>query len=139
MHSVKLFYESPFRHTVRPIVIRQAVKKVFENELKSFNYLNVIFCNDAFLLNLNKNFLNHNTYTDIITFNYSNIDIEGELYISFERLKENSEKFKVPIQTEILRLIIHGCLHLCGYQDKTKNAKAKMTELENSYLAILKP
>lgn len=98
--------------------------------------LNYIFCTDDYLLEKNKQFLNHNTLTDIITFDLSENDsnLVGEIYISIDRIKENAEKFSVAYQTELHRVIFHGALHLCGFKDKKKEDKALMTEMENQCL-----
>lgn len=102
--------------------------------LKSLSY---IFCSDSYLLEINKKFLNHDTLTDIITFpltGYYNF-IEGEIYISLERVKENALKFKCTESDELLRVIFHGLLHLCGFGDKSKKEKLIMREREDFYLS----
>lgn len=99
---------------------------------------NVIFCNDEFLYALNLKYLKHNTYTDIITFDYSDSEnIIGDIYISVERVKENAKKYQISFIEELSRVIIHGVLHLCGYKDKEKTAKKLMTEKEDYYLSLL--
>lgn len=118
------------------IEIKKLVKLIFKNEGKTFKSINIIFCNDRYLLKINQDFLRHNTFTDIITFNYSEAKIEGELYISVERAAENAILLNIDINNEIIRLIIHGILHLCGYTDKTKSQKLKMTEKENTYISM---
>jgi rRNA maturation RNase YbeY len=134
MSSINIHYQTPFKHTLKLVDIKRLVKIIFKKEAKAFNCINIIFCSDSFLLKINQDFLNHNSYTDIITFNYSEVEIEGELYISFERLVENANALNIDIDKEILRLIIHGCLHLCGYKDKIKKDKKEMTEMENLFL-----
>ena len=104
--------------------------------LKMSNYkvgdINIVFCNDTYLLEINQKYLNHNYFTDIITFDYSeNGIISGDLFISVDTVKENSLKFKVSFDEEIKRVIIHGVLHLLGYKDKTKSEKLKMKDAEN--------
>jgi rRNA maturation RNase YbeY len=95
--------------------------------------LNIIQYTDDELLNLNKKVLNHNYYTDILTFNYlEKPDIDGELFISFERVIDNQLKFKK--RNEIIRYIIHGCLHLCGIEDSTPELKNQIHLLEDKYL-----
>ncbi|MGB4776323.1 MAG: rRNA maturation RNase YbeY [Daejeonella sp.] len=98
--------------------------------------LNFIFCSDAYLLNMNKQFLKHDTYTDIITFDNSNEEKEiiGDIFISIDRIRENAKSFKVSEADELHRVMIHGTLHLLGYPDKGKTAKAIMTQKENDYL-----
>lgn len=102
--------------------------------------LNYIFCDDNYLLSINKKFLNHNTLTDIITFDNAikedagNKSIEGDIFISYERVKENAHEFKVLVHEEIKRVMIHGLLHLMGYKDKAPKDKTLMREKENYYL-----
>ena len=97
--------------------------------------INYIFCDDNYLLKLNKEFLNHNTLTDIISFDYSiGKQIHGDVYISIDRVLENSTKFKVKFLEELRRVMIHGILHYCGYKDKSESDKKQMREKENHYL-----
>lgn len=110
--------------------------------LKMTNYkvgdINIVFCNDTYLLEINQKYLNHNYFTDIITFDYSeNGIISGDLFISVDTVKENSLKFKVSFDEEIKRVIIHGVLHLLGYKDKTKSEKLKMKDAENMALSMI--
>ncbi len=116
------------------------VKSVIKKEGASLDSLNYIFCSDEYLRALNIQYLNHKTYTDIITFNYnpSKKEIEGEIYISVDRVRENADKFKTEFKTELNRVIIHGVLHLIGFNDKTKTEKSIMREKEDSYLSLLK-
>lgn len=98
--------------------------------------LSYIFCTDNYLLEKNIEFLNHNTLTDIITFDLSEKDTElcGEIYISIDRIQENAGKFSVAYNTELHRVIFHGALHLCGFKDKKKEDKTLMTQMENQCL-----
>lgn len=100
--------------------------------------LNFIFCSDQYLLKINQDYLNHNTLTDIVTFDQSDDanTIQGDIYISIDRIKENALKFKVLVDTELHRVIIHGVLHLLGYGDKNPTDKAKMREKEDRYLSL---
>jgi len=101
--------------------------------LKELNY---IFCSDEYLLQINQQYLNHDTLTDIVTFDNSEIpgNITGDIFISIERIRENASKFNVSERDELHRVIIHGALHLLGYTDKSKADKVKMTEKEDFYL-----
>jgi rRNA maturation RNase YbeY len=98
--------------------------------------ISYIFCDDAYLLEKNRQFLNHDTLTDIITFDLSEKDTElvSEIYISIDRIRENAGKFRIDYRTELHRVIFHGALHLCGFKDKKKEDKALMTEMENDCL-----
>jgi len=102
--------------------------------------INYIFCSDSFLLGLNQNYLDHNTLTDIITFDYSvsKNELEGEIYISIDRVSENAFKFKRDFEEELHRVIIHGVLHLAGYKDKKSTDKALMRKKEDTYLSLRK-
>lgn len=98
--------------------------------------LTYIFCTDEHLLQMNKQFLNHDTYTDIITFDLTADDnsLEGEIYISTDRITENALKFGVDYNNELHRVIFHGALHLCGYKDKTAADKVEMRKMEDKCL-----
>ena len=111
------------------------IKTVITKENKTLGELNYIFCTDEYLLEKNQTFLNHNTYTDIITFDYSEENqISGDIFISIERVKENARKFAVEFETELKRVMIHGVLHLIGYKDKSEDEQKLMREKENFYL-----
>jgi probable rRNA maturation factor len=106
-------------------------------ENKKIASLNIIFCDDAQLLQINQSFLNHNEYTDIITFDLSenkNEPVTAEIYISTERIRENARQFNTTIQRELHRVIFHGLLHLCGYGDKKPGEIKLMREKEEVYL-----
>ena len=114
------------------------INNIYIKEKIKLERLDYIFCSDSFLLKINQSYLQHNFYTDIITFNLSEKELEliGEIYISLDRIKENSIKFKTPYKNELLRVIFHGALHLCGYNDKTKEENITMRQKENYYLAL---
>ena len=112
------------------------IKQSILSEGKSLTYINIIFCNDDYLLNVNQEYLSHDYYTDIITFQYSEDPIEGELFISLERVKENAEHFKISYDKELQRVIIHGVLHLLGYEDKLEEDIAIIRAKEDHYLSI---
>jgi rRNA maturation RNase YbeY len=96
-----------------------------------------IFCDDAYLLDINKKHLGHDTYTDIITFDYSEgKSIAGDVFISIERVKENAKKFEQEFQNELLRVMAHGVLHLMGYSDKSKKEIAVMRQKEEEKLNL---
>ncbi len=117
--------------------VRQFISSLFEREGKILQRLDYIFCSDEFLLKINQTHLNHDFYTDIITFDLSEGEgVIGEIYISLDRVKENAKLFGNTTKQELLRVIIHGALHLCGYLDKTKTQIAIMRKMENSYLLL---
>ena len=97
-----------------------------------------IFCSDEYLYNLNQEYLNHDTYTDIITFPYSEPPlVEGDIFISIDRVKENASQFGAPFEQELHRVMIHGVLHLCGYSDKSPDEEALMRKKEDEALQLL--
>ena len=103
----------------------------------SIQELNYIFCSDDYLLEINKDYLQHDFLTDIITFDYVlGNNLSGDLYISVDRLKENAEEFKVPFENELKRVMVHGVLHLMGYSDKTDTAIAEMREKEEEKIKL---
>lgn len=135
------FFEEGIQYTLRgKEKIRKWIKNVIEEEGFSIvGETNFIFCSDEYLLKINKEYLNHDTYTDIITFDSSESDdeIAGDIFISIERVRENAKKFKCKIGDELHRVMVHGVLHLCGYDDLTVDDKREMTDKENYYLGLL--
>ena len=100
--------------------------------------LTFIFCSDEYLLEMNKQYLNHDTYTDIITFNYNEGHyISGDIFISIDRVKENAGSFKVKFEDELHRVMAHGVLHLLGFNDKTKKDEAEMRKMEEMALGMM--
>lgn len=127
-------YETDFSLSNEDTVAEWIVDSI-KNEEYSLEEINYIFCDDAYLHKLNLEFLNHDTLTDIISFDYSvGKIIQGDIFISVERVAENALDFKVPFLEELHRVIIHGVLHYCGYKDKTKSDTVLMREKENFYL-----
>ena len=114
------------------------LNQVISNEAKEEGDITYIFCDDDYLLEKNIRFLNHNTLTDVITFDYCEGNyVNGDIFISIERVKENSEVFKVDFLTELNRVMVHGLLHLLGYKDKSESDTALMREKENYYLKLI--
>ncbi len=122
--------------------LKAFIESIFKTEGKQLQGLNYVFCSDKFLLNINRDFLQHDDYTDIITFDFSEKKgippIEGEIYISTQRVKENARVFNTTIRQEMLRVIFHGALHLCGYKDKTGKEASLMRLKEEEYLRKFK-
>lgn len=105
---------------------------------KEVGNINYIFCDDAYLLKINRKYLQHDTFTDIISFDYSeNNTIAGDIFISIDRVKENAKEFDVSFLEELKRVLIHGVLHFAGYNDKTKVEKDTMRKQENYYIKYL--
>lgn len=119
--------------------MKKVIAELMAEEGRSFECLDYIFCSDEYLLKLNQDYLNHHDLTDIITFDLSeNKDqLKGEIYISVERVKDNSKIFNTSFISELARVIIHGALHLCGYMDKNKPDQIKMRRKENYFLSRL--
>jgi len=115
--------------------IKSLIEHLFKNEGKGLVRLNYIFCSDEILLEINRQHLRHDYYTDIIAFDLSetNDQVIGEIYISVDRVKENAQKYGTLI-TELHRVIFHGALHLCGYNDKSKSQRQEMRKKEEKYL-----
>jgi rRNA maturation RNase YbeY len=115
------------------------IKEVARIHRKKVDEIAYIFCSDAKILEINKQYLRHDYYTDIITFDYSEGDrISGDIFISLDTVKSNSEKFKTSYNEELHRVVIHGILHLCGFKDNTPEDEKIMREKENEALKLMK-
>lgn len=110
---------------------------IIESSHKSLDYINFIFCSDNYILDINKQYLNHDYFTDIITFDYSEESISSDVYISIDRILDNSKNLNIPFNRELYRIIIHGALHLVGFKDKEPEQKIEMTNQEDKYLKYL--
>lgn len=117
--------------------IQSFVETIFKKEKARLAHINYVFCSDEYLLNINRDFLAHDYYTDIITFGLSEPGepVEAEIYISIDRVKDNAAQLGISFKEEMLRVIFHGALHLCGYKDKKKSEIALMRSKENHYLS----
>jgi probable rRNA maturation factor len=136
MPAIHFFTEDTGYKLKNKLQLKRWIKATIEAEGYRLNELNYILCSDAYLLQINQQYLNHDTYTDIVTFDNSEKPgtITGDIFISVERTQENAQKFKVDNATELHRVIIHGTLHLLGYKDKKPTDKKLMTLKENEYL-----
>ena len=122
----------------KPDILTEWIQSIIEREGCTLHQASYIFCSDEYLYNLNQEYLNHNTYTDIITFPYTEPPlIEGDVFISVDRVRDNALQFGVPFEQELHRVMIHGILHLCGYPDKSPEEKAHMREKEEEALKLL--
>lgn len=132
---VRLHFLSSF-HLPQIRKLKSYILNSIEKEKKSIDSIDYIFCSDNYLLDINKTYLRHNEYTDIITFDLSEPKkkIIGEIYISVDRVKDNAIMFKTPFLSELHRVMFHGALHLCGYTDKTEFQKVRMRKKENALL-----
>ena len=131
-------------HDVKTVVhskrnIYTWLRTVAAKENKHIHSLTIILCSDEFLLDMNRSHLNHDYYTDVITFDLSDTPslITGEIYISIDRVKDNSATLNLSWIQELHRVMVHGLLHLCGYGDKTKAEQIRMRKIEDKYLKEL--
>ena len=133
--SVDFYFENIEEIPLDLPKIRRWIKKTIRSESKMTGEISFIFCSDEYLLNINRQYLGHDFYTDIITFDYvANGIISGDIFISIDRVKENAGAFQVSFCNELNRIIIHGVLHLIGYKDKEADDKKLMTSKEDFYL-----
>ncbi len=115
--------------------LKQAVKHLVLNEGKSLKDLSLVFTDDDYLLEVNKQYLNHDYFTDVITFDYSDFpEVSGDVMISLDRVKDNALSMNLAFEQEFYRVVFHGMLHLCGYKDKSKEDVVLMREKEDFYI-----
>lgn len=137
--EVQFFYEETNSFS---LIDHDKTKKWIANIISNEGYvlfsINYIFCNDEYLHQINLEYLNHDTYTDVITFDNSEKgkEIEGEIYISIERINENAQSNETTFINELHRVMVHGVLHLVGFNDKTKEEKQEMRKQEETYLSL---
>ncbi len=135
MNSIEFFFEDVKSVPIHEKILVLHLNSLIKNELKLLGDISVVFCSDDYLLEMNKQYLDHDYYTDIITFDYvENKVISGDLFISIDRIVENAEKFNTTLLKELYRVVFHGVLHLIGYKDKTDGEVKLMREKENYYL-----
>lgn len=138
--SIQFFTEeTDFRFSQRDKVTRW-LSRISTDHLHQIEKLNYIFCSDDYLLRINRDYLNHDNYTDIISFDNSDKkgQIEGDIFISIDRVIDNSKKYGSLWEEELHRVMVHGLLHLLGYRDKAESKKAQMKEAEDRCLSLLK-
>jgi len=133
--SEEIDFKVPF-----PVKTSNWIKTISKSEGYELGYLNYIFCSDDYLLEINKQYLDHDYYTDIITFDNSEDEkrIEGDIYVSVDRVKENASTFNSSFETELRRVLIHGLLHLMDYTDTNEELKAQMRFKEDECLLLFK-
>jgi probable rRNA maturation factor len=135
--TIRVFYDGTNFRLKGWKKARSIIEKVISNENRISGDLNFIITNDNFLRDINIKFLKHDYNTDVITFNYNEGGIvNGEVYISLDTVTRNSKNYKVSLKNELIRVMIHGALHLCGYDDKTKKEKKGMKYLEDKWLMV---
>jgi probable rRNA maturation factor len=139
MPEIHFFNEEVLFRPNRPRSVKKWIQNVVSEEGSRVGSLNFIFCSDDYLHNINLQFLQHDTLTDIVTFDHSEEDgsIEGDIFISIDRVRENAGRLSIGFTTELHRVMIHGVLHLLGYKDKTAGQKLIMRKKEDTYLSLL--
>lgn len=130
-------YETDFSLPKEELIFEQWVLKIIASEGKELGEINYIFCDDNYLHQINVEYLNHDTLTDIITFDYTeNEFLSSDIFISVERIADNANDFGVSFETELLRVMAHGILHLCGYKDKTETDSTIMRSKEEEKMRL---
>ncbi|MFK8377514.1 rRNA maturation RNase YbeY [Capnocytophaga canimorsus] len=130
-------YETEFELPEQETVFQTWIEKIIASEEKELCELNYIFCDDNYLHQINVQYLDHDTLTDIITFDYTQEQtISGDIFISVERVADNAKDFDVDFQTELLRVMAHGVLHLCGYKDKSDAESNQMRSKEEEKMRL---
>lgn len=137
--EIQFFYEDVDENIFHENLIRKWIIDCINVEHSSPGDINIVFCTDSYLYDLNMEYLNHDTLTDIITFQYSNENepLSGDIFISLDRVQDNANDFSAEFDHELNRVIIHGVLHLIGYKDKTDAEKEQMRSKEDYYLSLL--
>ncbi|MCX6330686.1 MAG: rRNA maturation RNase YbeY [Bacteroidia bacterium] len=133
--KLRVFYDESTYRLKSSKKILKLIEKVIRNENKVPGDLNFIFTTDKELIKINKEFLKHNYFTDVVAFENNNGKIiNGEVYLSIDTVKRNANNYKVSLKEEVIRVMIHGTLHLCDYKDKKKAEKEEITKIENKWL-----
>jgi rRNA maturation RNase YbeY len=133
--NIRFHFLQPCPAFTKRTAAKDFLRSLFKKEKTQLQSLNYIFCSDDYLLEINKSYLSHNYYTDIITFDLSEGQgTIGEIYISLDRVRDNAAQFKTSFKQELHRVIFHGALHLCGYKDKTKADQKLIREREDYWL-----
>tara|TARA_R110002124_G_scaffold113718_2_gene268190 strand:+ start:1877 stop:2290 length:414 start_codon:yes stop_codon:yes gene_type:complete len=135
---IKFFSEEIEFNVPKPLKTKKWLSTICKSNSYDNFSLNYIFCSDDYLLEINKQYLDHDYYTDIITFDNSESEelLEGDIYISIDRVNENANNFKASFDTELRRVIVHGLLHLIGFEDTTDELKAEMRLKEDECLQL---
>ena len=138
VHSVHFYFEKVGLTLKERGKLKCFINSLIAKEKKNLNNLNYIFCNDNALLEINRKYLNHNFYTDVISFDLSSSrkEILADIYISVDRIRENAKSFKTTLKEELHRVMLHGLLHLCGYNDKTEVQRQLIRKKEDFYLNL---
>ena len=132
--AIRFHYLEPARFPVR--VLKETIVRILKRHGKTPSELNYVFCEDGYLLEMNRAYLGHDFYTDILTFDLSDSPrmLRADIFISTERVRENASELGIPIYKELMRVVIHGALHLVGFRDKSKAEQVRMRQEEDRYL-----
>ncbi|ODS80331.1 MAG: rRNA maturation RNase YbeY [Cytophagaceae bacterium SCN 52-12] len=138
MGTIQFFTEDISHKLVSPVKTKQWIRSIIEAEGFTPGTVNYVLCSDEYLLEMNRQYLEHDYYTDILTFDNSEseTEIEGDIFISMERVLENAGNESVSPDVELRRVLAHGVLHLCGYDDHAAEEKATMRKKEDYYLSL---
>ncbi len=138
VHSVHFYFEKVGLTLKERGKLKVFINGLIAKEKKNLNNLNYIFCNDNALLKINRKYLDHNFHTDVITFDLSSSreEILADIYISVDRIRENAKSLKLSLKEELHRVMLHGLLHLCGYNDKTEVQRKLIRKKEDFYLNL---
>lgn len=133
--KIRIFYDEVKYRLISSKEVLKLIEKVIRNEKRIPGDLNFIFTTDTEIIRINKEFLKHNYFTDVIAFENNNKEIiSGEIYLSIDTIKRNAHNYKVSFRKEIIKVMIHGTLHLCGYVDERKEERKEMNNIENKWL-----
>jgi len=140
MSDIHFFQEEVSFQLSHPDILKGWISTIIQNAKQSFDTINFIYCSDNYLLEINKEYLDHDYYTDIITFDNKEDDdsaLDADIFISIDRVKENATQLNLPFEQELHRVMVHGILHLLGHKDKTEEQKNEMRESEEASLSLL--
>ena len=140
MSDINFFQEGVSFRLSHPDILKGWISTIIQNAKQSFDTINFIYCSDNYLLEINKEYLDHDYYTDIITFDNKEDDdsaLDADIFISIDRVKENATQLNLPFEQELHRVMVHGILHLLGHKDKTEEQKNEMRESEEASLSLL--
>jgi rRNA maturation RNase YbeY len=133
--KIRIYYDEINYRLRNSKVIINLIREVIRKHLNSNGNLSFIFTNDKGIRKINSEFIGHDYFTDVIAFNYNTDgDLDGEVYISIDTVKRNANNYKVSLRNEVMRVMIHGTLHLCGKDDSTKNERKEMRKMEDKWL-----
>lgn len=134
---INIFFEETPEFDLTNLKIEQNIEKLAESENRTLGDISYILCSDNYLLDINRQYLNHDYFTDVITFDYSEENvISGDIFISVDTVADNAKEYNVTFEKELERVMVHGVLHLVGYNDKSDSEVKQMRTKENQYLSL---